>query len=227
MESLKQLAKGKDVYTVLIGDISGSKRLNGMDRYQTQLFVKSAIVQTNEQFSPYIEADMTITKGDEFQGLIDTPAHAYRIIHALQKMVFPIRIRYGIGVGPIYRMGGVLPIEMDGPAFHRANHALNSAKKRKSEIWFLSDNPLLNQLINTSFSLITAIKNRWNERHFKLYWSYQELGTYREVAEQENVTPQAICDVLKNSRATDVIAAEKNLQDIFAQLVPEPLEETV
>ncbi|MEJ2634178.1 MAG: SatD family protein [Calditrichia bacterium] len=207
----------KEIYTVLIGDISGSKRLSGMDRYQTQLFVKSAVVQINEQFRSYIEAPMTITKGDEFQGLIDLPAHAFEIIQTLQKMVFPIQVRYGIGIGNIYRMGGVLPIEMDGPAFHRANRALNVAKNRKSEVWLISEMEPMDQLVNTVFSLMTAIKSRWNERHYKLYWSYQELGTYREVAELENVTPQAICDVLKNSRATDILSAEQNLMDTLDQ----------
>ncbi len=220
MEKFREAGESTEVYTVLIGDISGSKRLNGMDRYQTQLFVKSAIVQINEQYSSHIEANMTITKGDEFQGLLDTPDTAFQIIQTLQRMVFPIRIRYGIGVGTIYRMGGVLPIEMDGPAFHRANRALNMAKKKKNEVWFISEDAVTDQLINTIFSLITAIKSRWNERHFKLYWSYKELGTYREVAEIENVTPQAICDVLKNSRATDVIAAEKNLRQVFQNLYP-------
>jgi predicted DNA-binding protein YlxM (UPF0122 family) len=208
------------IFTVVIGDISGSKRLSGMDRYQTQLFVKSAVVQINEQFHEYIEAPMTITKGDEFQGLIDTPAHTYEIIHALQKMVFPIRIRYGIGIGNIYRMGGSLPIEMDGPAFHKSNYALNMAKKRKTEAWLISDKEVTDQLINTLFILLSAIKSRWNERHFKLYWAYQDLGTYREVAEMENVSPQAICDILKNSRATDVICAERNLLEVLSQQEP-------
>lgn len=208
------------IYTVVIGDISRSKRLSGMDRYQTQLFLKSAIVQINEQFASHIEAPMMITKGDEFQGLIDTPSDAYRIVHALQKMVFPIQIRYGIGIGTIYRMGGVLPIEMDGPAFHRANRALTIAKKRKTNLWLISKDEKTDQLVNTIFHLITAIKSRWNERHYKLYWSYQEMGTYREVAEMENVTPQAICDVLKNSRATDVISAEKSLAKVLKDLSP-------
>ncbi|GAB4372851.1 MAG: SatD family protein [Calditrichia bacterium] len=207
------------VYTVIIGDISGSRQLSGMDRYQTQLFVKSAIVQINEQFSYHVEAPMTITKGDEFQGLIDTPSNAYKIIHALQKMVFPIRIRYGIGIGTIFRMGGKLPIEMDGPAFHRANRALTQAKKHRVDMWLISENECIDQLINTSFLLISAIKSRWNERHFRLYWSYQELGTYREVAEAENVTPQAICDTLRNIRATDIMAAERNLRAVFDKLM--------
>jgi hypothetical protein len=205
-------------YTVVIGDISRSKKLSGMDRYQTQLFVKSAIVQTNEQYQSEIEAPMTITKGDEFQGLIKSPFNSYQIIHALQKMVFPIQIRYGLGIGNIYKMGGTLPIEMDGPAFHRANKALELAKKRKTNLWLISEDTTTDQLINTVFQLITAIKSRWNERHFKLYWSYQELRTYREVARIENITPQAVCDVLKNIRATSVIAAEKNISQILNQL---------
>ncbi|MEJ2048940.1 MAG: SatD family protein [Calditrichota bacterium] len=212
----------EQLYTVIIGDISRSKQLNGMDRYQTQLFVKSAIVQINEEFQSFIEAPMTITKGDEFQGLIDSPGHAYQIIQVLEKMVFPIQVRYGLGVGQIYRMGGTLPIEMDGPAFHKANQALIQAKKCKTGTWFISEVEAYDKLVNTILSLVSAIKSRWNERHYKLYWDYKELGTYKRVAEQQNVTPQAICDVLKNSRATDIISAEKHLIDVLNDFQPEP-----
>jgi hypothetical protein len=205
-------------YAVVIGDISGSKLLNGMDRYQTQLFIKSAIVQVNEEYSSLLEAPTTMTKGDEFQALVDTPGHTFEIVQALQKMVYPISLRFGIGVGKIYRMGSVLPIEMDGPAFHRASRALQLAKKFKSSVWFISENEFFDPLLNTIFQLISAIKSRWNDHHYQLYWDYQELGTYRKVAEKKNVTPQAICDVLKNSRATDVINAEKNINAILGQI---------
>lgn len=208
-------------YTVIIGDISGSKRLNGMDRYQTQLFVKSGIVQINEEFQESMEAPATMTKGDEFQALVANPSDAYQIIQVIQKMVFPICIRYGIGIGTVYRMGGVLPIEMDGPAFHKANRALSFAKKQKTNLWLVSESGEFDLLVNTIFSLISAIKSRWNERHYKLYWDYQELGTYRQVAKKENVTPQAIFDILKNIRATDVISAEANLRKFLNDFQPE------
>ena len=121
-------------------------------------------------------------------------------------------LRFGMGVGSIYRMGGTLPIEMDGPAFHLANRALGFAKKHKTCLWFISKNDQLDPLINTIFQLISSIKLKWNERHYQLYWDYLELGTYKKVALRKNVTPQAICDVLNNSRATDVIQAEKNIR---------------
>ncbi len=203
-------------YAVIIADVSGSKQLSGKNRYQTQLFLKSAIVQINEQFAQYIEAPFTITKGDEFQGLLLDMCHAYEIVLAFEKLLFPIKLRFGMGVGPIYRMGGKLPIEMDGPAFHRANAALSRAKKKKVSYFLITNNDQIDLLINTSFQLIHAIKSRWNQRIFRLFWRYKDLGTYREVAAVEKITPQAVCDALKTNRATDVKTAEENLMAYFA-----------
>lgn len=207
-------------FVVVTGDICGSKQLNGSDRYQIQLFMKSAIVQLNEEFRAMMEAPATVTKGDEFQALIKTPANAYKIIQAMQKMVFPTSLRYGVGMGKIYRMGGVLPIEMDGPAFHRANEALVMAKKNKCSMWFISEDSSRDALLNTIFLLISAIKSKWNERHFLIYWDYLEEGTYWKVAQKRNITPQAIGEILKNIRATEVLKAEKNLEIILHQLFP-------
>ena len=203
------------LYTVVIGDISGSKQLSGENRYQTQLFIKSALVQINEQYQAEIEAPFTISKGDEFQVLLPTLEQAYKIILAFERLTFPIRVRFGIGVGTVLKMGGKLPIEMDGPAFHRANTALETAKKKKTCYTLNTGEEIRDSLVNTIFRLMSAIKSRWNERHHRLYWNYQSLGTYREVAASEKVTPQAICDVLKTMRAADIREAERCLTENF------------
>lgn len=202
-------------YVVLIGDVSGSKQLSSRNRYQTQLFMKSAIVQINEEFEKYIEAPLTISKGDEFQGLLTDLEATFRIVLALEKLAFPVPLRFGLGIGKVYKMGSRLPIEMDGPAFHVANYALNYAKKKKFAYCIQTDDKAQDILVNAVFQLITAIKLRWNERHHRLYWKYKELGTYREVAELEKVTPQAVCDTLKNARAMNVKSAEESLLEYF------------
>ena len=203
------------IYTVIIGDISGSKQLNSKHRFQTQLFIKSAIVQINEEYEDLIEAPLTITKGDEFQGLFPNLSNAFKISLALERLIFPVQVKFGFGVGQVYKMGSRLPIEMDGPAFHNANAALQLAKKRKICSVMKTDNPDIDILINIIFRLITAIKYRWNERHYKIYWRYMDLGTYQKVADLENITPQAVCDLLKNIRASDVRSAEKSLFRFF------------
>lgn len=202
-------------YVVIIGDVSGSKQLSGRNRYQTQLFMKSAIVQINEQFHQQLEAPLTISKGDEFQGLLSSLDDAFRIVLALEKLSFPVRLRFGLGIGRIFRMGGKLPIEMDGPAFHNASNALSFAKKKRCCYCIMSNDETLDVLSNTIFELMTAIKQRWNERHYKVYWSYQDLGTYREVARVENISPQAVCDMIKNIRGNHVRRAEESLLKYF------------
>ena len=140
---------------------------------------------------------------------------AIRIIIALEKLTYPVKLRFGIGVGQVFKMGGTLPIEMDGPAFHRANAALNYGKKKKYFCYMTSQEEATDLLCNTTFQLMGAIKNRWNERHFRLFWRYKEMGTYREVAEQEGITPQAVCDALKSCRALYIKTAEENLIRYF------------
>ena len=215
-------------YAVIIADVSGSKQLSGRSRYQTQLFLKSAIVQINEEFRDHIEAPFTITKGDEFQGLLTDLRSAFEMVLALEKLIFPVKLRFGLGTGNIYRMGGKLPIEMDGPAFHRANAALNMAKKKKICYCLNTDDESLDLLTNTIFQLMNAIKKRWNERLYRLFFFFFDLGTYREVSAIENITPQAVCDALKTNRAIDVKNAEENLLRYFerypvCQDLPEPL----
>ncbi len=202
-------------YVVIIGDVSGSKQLSSKNRYQTQLFVKSAIVQINEEYGDSIDAPFTLSKGDEFQGLLSSLDVAFSIVLALEKLTFPVRLRFGIGLGKVYKMGGTLPIEMDGPAFHRASAALNFAKKKKYIYCMKSNDEDLDMLVNTIFQLMTALKSRWSERHYRLFWNYKDLGTYREVAALENITPQAVYDTLKNIRASHVKAAEAHLLKYF------------
>lgn len=206
------------IYTVIIGDICGSRQLSGEKRYQTQLFIKSALVQINEQFQKTLEAPLTLTKGDEFQGLLPSLHHALQIILYMERTTFPVKLRFGIGEGEVFKMGGKLPIEMDGPAFHQASYALQMAKKKKMYYYLRSLNENYDVLINTVFRLMTGIKSRWNERHYRLYWSYKDLGTYKEVAARENVSPQAIYDTLRNIRALDIKFAEENLADFLQSI---------
>jgi len=205
------------IYTVVIGDVSGSKQLSGKHRYQTQLFIKSAIIQINEEYKDLIEAPLTITKGDEFQGLFQDLESAYKICLALERSTLPIQIRFGLGLGQIFKMGSRLPIEMDGAAFHAANEALQLAKKKKMGTAICSQDNQLDNLLNTIFRLMSAIKQKWSERHYKMFWLYKDLGTYRKVAEIEKITPQAVCDMLKNCRALEIKKAEENLNKFFKE----------
>jgi hypothetical protein len=200
---------------VIIADVRGSKKMANDERYEGQLFLKSAIIQINENFSDFIEAPFMITRGDEFQGVTKNMEVAFKIMLEFERLLFPLMLRYGIGKGEIQKMGSKIPIEMDGPAFHRANEAVNLAKKKKLFLTCKSDNASNDLLINNIFLLMNSIKSRWNQNNYERYWNYKSLGTFEKVAKKENVSPQAIWDSMQNMRALDIINVENDLLKFF------------
>jgi len=204
-------------FAVIIADIKGSKKMAEMERYEWQLFLKSAIVQVNENWGKAIEAQFMITKGDEFQGLVHDVPNAHSIMIEFERLLSPLELRFGIGLGRIQKMGANIPIEMDGPAFHRANRALNSAKKNKNGVQFYSSDPQLDKYINTLYSLIYAIKSHWSDIIRSRYWKYKELGTYDKVADLDGVSPQAVWDSLRNANAVEVINAEETVMEFLRE----------
>jgi hypothetical protein len=207
-----------DEYVVLIADVRESRKMGLDERYEGQLFLKSAIIQVNEDYGEHIEAPFMITRGDEFQGVLRDMRSALNTILEFERLLFPLRLRYGLGKGTIQRMGADIPIEMDGPAFHRASGALDEVKKKKQSILCRTGKEDADILINTIFTLLRAIRSRWNDITFERYWRYKELGTFKKVADLENVSTQAVWDSMQNMRVMDVLDAEKNLMLFFSHL---------
>lgn len=202
-------------YTVIIADIKESRKMQDYERYEWQLFLKSAIVQVNENYSGIIEAPFMITKGDEFQGVLKNLADVNHVVAKFEQLLFPLHLRFGVGHGPIQKMGSSIPIEMDGRAFHIASNALNIAKKKKLMVYVESGIPQFDLVINTIYQLIWTIKKGWSNVNYKRYWKYQEYGTYDRVATAEGVSAQAVWDSLHHAHAIEVIAAEQTLNSVF------------
>jgi len=200
-----------DKMVVMIGDVRGSRKMEQDARYEGQLYLKSAIIQVNEKKADTIEAPFMITRGDEFQGVLRDLKSAFEIMLEFERLLFPLQVRYGIGLGTIQRMGSKIPIEMDGPAFHRASESLNYLKKKKQTAHCLTDDEIRDLLINTLFNLMNAIKGKWNILTFNRYWKYKELGTLEKVAQDEMVSTQAVWDSMHNMRVMEILEAEKNL----------------
>lgn len=203
-------------FVVINADIKASRKVADRKRYEWQLFLKSAVVQINENFAQFIEAPFMITKGDEFQGVLRDLSIVDQVLLDFERLVYPITLRFGVGYGPIQRMGSIISIEMDGEAFHKANAALKQAKKNKVNALFNTIDSEFDLWLNTTYSLINTIKNRWSKTTYKRYWKYKELGTYKRVASEELVSPQAVWDSLHNSGAADVLEAEKKINKIFS-----------
>lgn len=91
----KMTASGR--YTVVMGDIVGSEASN--DRARLHRTFNDAVKRVNGQYSSEIASPMTITLGDEFQGLVKSRIAAFQIIHdmRLELLVQDVKCRFVIG----------------------------------------------------------------------------------------------------------------------------------
>jgi len=125
-------------YAVMI-DMVGSKKMNEADRYISQKHFLKSIKVINYVYANKIKLPMTMSSGDSIQGLFNDVESAYCAYYLIRHLLFPCRIRCGIGVGEI-NMEIANNIKErnsninDGLAYHLAKNAIDEAKEYGKEI---------------------------------------------------------------------------------------------
>ena len=184
------------LYLAVIGDIKGSKQLE--DRDNTQIRLNDTLRLANKRFANSIASKFTITLGDEFQGLLHNSDHLFPILQEIEREMYPIHIRFGIGVGAITtKINPNLAIGADGPAYYNARKAIEylkqSEKKKQTEaadirIEASGYNQLPTELLNTILLLLTAIKQDWSTQQRQIIGNMlAHRDTQSNVAERMNI----------------------------------------
>lgn len=156
-------------YTVIIGDIIGSKKIEDRDKVQADF--KDILFSMNQKYAEHIASKFTITLGDEFQGLLKNNEYAIQIIYEIEMAMLPIQMRFGVGIGEVSTaINFESSSEIDGPAYHRARAMIEELEiterqrsKRQANILLASqpENMEIDQLLNSILSVCTALKSNW------------------------------------------------------------------
>ena len=100
----------------IIGDIKSSKQLE--NRRSVQARFKEVLDSINNEYRDDIASKFMITLGDEFQGLLKNGSAAVFIIDKIEREMYPIKFRFGLGVGEITTdINSNMPLGADGPAY--------------------------------------------------------------------------------------------------------------
>lgn len=159
-------------YLAIIGDLKHSRDIS--DRYVVQEKLNKVLGEINESYSRDLSSKFTITLGDEFQGLLNCGVNTMRIISDIERRMYPVKIRFGIGIGSITTdINTEMAIGADGPGYYKAREAieyLRIIEKRNStqaaDIRFEADgdNQGIVTMLNTILTLLTVIKESWSDR---------------------------------------------------------------
>ncbi|MBF0777581.1 SatD family protein [Streptococcus cuniculi] len=175
-------------YFAFIGDIVDSKKID--DRYQVQKTLESCLHQLNAKYSDVIISKMSITLGDEFQGLLTLDAPLFQIIDSINMAMKPHQIRFGLGLGTILtNINPEQSIGADGPAYWYARKALQHIHQKNdygnTQIAVDFEGVHNVEVINSLIASSEAIKSSWRASQEILLQKLLENDRYHESFDQQ------------------------------------------
>lgn len=196
-------------YCAITGDLVRSREIQ--QRNEVQMKLAKTLDEVNKQFRNIIKVKFSITLGDEFQGLIKSLEESYDIIEHIMRLIYPVRISFGVGEGAIYTSIEETTSKMDGQCFFRSREALEKAKKRNQSLIYITGDEKRDVAVNTILMLMDTVRQNWKDLHWRRVWKFEELGTYKAVAKVEKVSFQKIFKSLEVAKYKKIKLAEENL----------------
>lgn len=119
--------------TVLLADIIQSRKSE--NRYDTQKKLVTVIGFLNKAYRAHLVRKVEISSGDSFQGLFDHPNSAFLFIRITQMLMYPEKVRAGIGVGYLDYLDDNFGTNLlDGEAYHNARKAIELMSDSQADI---------------------------------------------------------------------------------------------
>lgn len=216
-----------NLFIAVIGDIKESKKLK--NRNEVQVKLKNILQQLNEQYKEEIVAKFMITLGDEFQGLLQVGKHVVDMIEMIQNEMYPVKLRFGIGVGEITtEINPEMAIGADGPGYYMAREAIETLKKNEQKnkmqtadirIEIAQDEQGVSSMLNTIFALMAVIRNGWTERQREIIVDYMRYqGSQTECAMRLNVTQSSVQRGLTNAHYYAYAEAKNTVRSVLSEM---------
>lgn len=203
------------LFVALIGDIRGSRELE--DRKGVQKEFERVVGSLNEHVpNDAIASRFTVTTGDEFQVLLTDATDAVEAAVSASDRFHPARLRFGIGRGGLdTEVNPNQAIGMDGPCFHRAREAIDSARKDGAWLRVGGWSNDLDRRINSMFDLVQCVREDWTDRQAQFALALEEEGTQKRVAARYNVSKSTVSESLSAGHVQEVRDAENSLAELL------------
>ena len=196
-------------YYAIIGDIKRSKKIE--NRCEIQEKLKKILDNVNSIYNNDISAKFLITLGDEFQGLLEITAPILEIIKYIQREIYPINLRFGVGIGNVSTLiNHEAAIGADGPAFYAASEMIEFLREQEKklkkqaadiQISVYEKKCFETEEINAMFSLLKIIEDSWTEKQRYTIWDMMiHQGSQKMCAERMDITQSTVARRLADGK---------------------------
>lgn len=169
-----------------MADIINSRKFNSKELITD---FKLIVHNINHKWSQEILSPLTITLGDEFQGVINSTESAFRIIFDIEEEIikqnYKIKLRYVLNVGKIdTQINNKIAYEMLGEGLTIAREKLNDLKTSKNRFQIITMQNLKAQdIMNDLFKIYENYIDSWKTTEFYIVKEFLLNKTYQVVAE--------------------------------------------
>ncbi len=202
----------KQNYIILMADIINS---SGQEPRQLMIDFKFLVQTINEKYKEKLLSPLTITLGDEFQGVVDSAENAAKIIFDFEELILlnllHLNIRFvcfeGIIETPINKN---IAYEMLGEGLTLARKKLTVLKKDKSKFYFEFNDSKKSNFLNQMFFIFESLLEEWQHKEKDVIAAFIRNHDYKTVAEFLGKNRSLIWKREKTLRMKDFFAI-KNL----------------
>jgi len=169
-----------------MADIVGSRE---KDQATLMKGFKTVIKAVNDKFQDKIISPLTITLGDEFQGVIIDLPWALEIIINIEEEIIHSRslfkMRYVLFKGEIETsINKTIAYEMLGDGLTKARQLLENSKSTNDRFYIDVKNTAQSNALLDAFRVFQGIVDDWQiEKNWKIFSTFIELKDYKLVAE--------------------------------------------
>ncbi|MDR3598770.1 SatD family protein [Clostridium sp.] len=223
-----------NLYIALTADIVGSKKLDEARRNKVQISLSKILKEANLQYRDYIISDLRIIGGDGIQGLMLPDVPIYEVIcfimeginHSAEDDEF-LQLRFGIGFGRTYTEINKDSQLVDGPVFHCARMAIESAKEKKDHaIIFKSEEGLIDEVdelsISTLLELLAIVRKFWINKintFTKILPYLRDDMVQKDIAEKLNCSQPYISSQISAAYWNEIKEIEKSFCKIMKKYI--------
>lgn len=177
--------KHVDMEWILMGDIIKSRI---KDQILVQIEFAKLISECNREFAASMKSKLTITLGDEFQGILMEEGDFPRVVSWLEenkwRLSLPIELRYAFGHGEVLTpINPEIAHGMLGPGLTLTRETLNNLKSKTDRVGIIGEmqDRELKQLITELY--LTHIGS-WNWKDREILAAFFQYHDYKLVAEK-------------------------------------------
>ena len=169
---------------LLMADIVGSRALDKREDFMGTF--KELTQNVNSHFKQQIVSPLTITLGDEFQGIVLNAKTLFEVVFYLEEQLIeqgqPFQLRYSMVYGLIETpINPKIAYEMYGPGLTTARELLQSAKDN-GQYYAVNLQESLTEKLSLCMHLYQSIKTAWKPTELSIVSAFIKYQDYKDLA---------------------------------------------